>query len=142
MNARTLQFAVAIFFMEASLPMRAIENAIAPIVSRADFTIRDPKFAKVVEKEINKPAFRQKLARAAVMPLASALAPVAKVSYRPDSDQGGTLVLWFEDLENKLSHDHLERLWGRVEVYIVYRFQGNSSRDSEVRAFGASPAEI
>lgn len=141
MSARTLQIAVAIFFMAALSPMLAFEHGLSPIISRADFKVRNPKFAKVVEKEINQRGFRQKLARTLSMSVASALIPIAKVSYKPDDEQGGILVMSFEDPKNKLAHDELVRLWNKVEAYVVHRFQGNNSKDSEVWAFGESAAE-
>jgi hypothetical protein len=142
MIARTLlRFVLALSIVGTSATAWAIENALAPVISRTDFTVRDPKFAKLVEKEVNQRNFQAKLSQSVSIPFTSVQRAIAKVSYKPDKKQGGTLVMWFEDQANKLTHDELRSLWKKIEAYIVHRFQGNSIKDSEVWVFGEAAAK-
>ena len=122
------------------LPVRLSAGAIAPVISRANFTVRQPHTAKAIQAEINAPKFRSRLAQFTALPERLARTPAFSITYRPDQERGGTLVMMFDDPKNLLTDEQLHKLYKPLEAYVVQRFQGESVASAHRYVFGESPA--
>jgi hypothetical protein len=119
----------------------AFENEISAVLGGTWSAGRKPSFAKVVEAEINKNAFRKKLAAASSANLKSAEAPIVKIVFRqwtPPEEHGGSLSIVLKNPNNKLSTEDFGRLSDRIVIYTKQRFLGESAREAEESAFGHS----
>jgi hypothetical protein len=110
--------------------IREKTDTIYPVILRSDFVIRDANFSKVVQKEVNGREFRQKIARMLSIPIALTQTPTATIRYEPLLDQGGSLIMSFDNPDGRLSKEEFFRLWDKIDAYIEARFQGYSPQGS------------